>query len=253
MTYSADQKLNKKVKKIISRLICLKKNNRYLGCFVFGSVARGEFTDGSDIDVIIYVKGRSCGQINHPIIDDIKLDISFYNHKKILELIEEQNEKRKRIPMIAESIILFDKNGEIKEWQNKSKLLVPKELKEKEWPFSYYLIYNENIKVRRYLKTKPEIALTVMHTCLTDLIKTHYQINHKWYVGNKRLLDDLSKWDPPLAQAFKSFIMSFNLKEKEKHWDNIVTSLLKPFGNSKKLEENNCNCQICQQDLKNLG
>jgi len=52
--------------------------DRYLGAFIFGSVARGTATAQSDFDVKVLIdRDNSCANINHPMIGGVKLDLTF--------------------------------------------------------------------------------------------------------------------------------------------------------------------------------
>ena len=56
----------------------LQAQPRYLGAFIFGSLARGEATDASDFDVKVITDADStCTNINHPFVGGVKLDITF--------------------------------------------------------------------------------------------------------------------------------------------------------------------------------
>ena len=67
----------------------LARDERYVAALVFGSVARGEASAGSDFDAKIVVDGaRSCGEINHPFVGGVKLDISFSTIEQLRQTTE---------------------------------------------------------------------------------------------------------------------------------------------------------------------
>src|SRR5690349_6049421 len=87
----------------------LERYERYTGALIFGSVARGSHTADSDLDVKVIVSDDNpCNNINHPIINAIKLDITFHSLRQIEEPLDQELEKAERAPMIAGSHIVFD-------------------------------------------------------------------------------------------------------------------------------------------------
>jgi nucleotidyltransferase-like protein len=58
----------------------------YLAAYIFGSFARGEATEHSDLDVHVIVnEDNPCANINHPIIAGVTLDLSFCSLKQLKE------------------------------------------------------------------------------------------------------------------------------------------------------------------------
>ncbi|KKQ36435.1 MAG: hypothetical protein US53_C0052G0013 [Candidatus Woesebacteria bacterium GW2011_GWA1_37_7] len=105
----------------------LKKHDRYLGAFIFGSVVRGEQDKDSDFDVIVAIEeDNDCKEINHPIIKGLKLDVSFRSLKQIEDMDEAVAKKGEGMPMLAESIIVFDKTGVLKKLREKFAKVKPK-------------------------------------------------------------------------------------------------------------------------------
>src|SRR5437660_377084 len=92
----------------------LAAQQRYLGAFIFGSVAHGDATDVSDCDVRVAVdEDNPCRNINHPIIGGVKFDITFSSLAQLRSEMERQITERKRPPWIADALIVFDKTGEL--------------------------------------------------------------------------------------------------------------------------------------------
>src|ERR1039458_2421580 len=84
---------------------------RYLGAIIFGSVAEGTTDAYSDLDVRVAVdEDNSCSNINHPAIDDYKLDITFASLAQMrTQIDEEMEEEWNRSPNLATALIVFDK------------------------------------------------------------------------------------------------------------------------------------------------
>jgi hypothetical protein len=231
----------------------LAHHDRYHGAFVFGSVARGEATGASDFDVkVVVAEDNSCSHINHPIIGGVKLDITFGSFPQLVAMTQHEIEKGERIPMLAESIIVFDKQGDLQRLRQEARASQPKLLNQGDVRHIQFLVYHLNDKVERHLNVDPITALLVMHIGVNDLLHFHYQIRRRWWISNKRLLKDLRPWDPPLAALLDLFVTTCEVQPKFKLWRTIVEHVLAPVGGRQPIEETNCDCSVCQADLSQL-
>ena len=228
----------------------LEQHDRYLAAYIFGSVARGEATEHSDLDVHIIVgEDNPCTNINHPVINGVKLDLSCISLAQLKARTNNEIERRERLPMIAESYIVFDKTDELARLQERARLVKPKDISPEEYQFLQFMFYHGNDKVERNLNADPTTALLVMHVGLNDFLKYHYQLQQKWWVSSKRLLADLQRWDAPLAQLVEHFVATSDIQTKFAYWSAIIDHILAPIGGRQPIAENNCDCEICRQDL----
>lgn len=228
----------------------LEQHGRYLAAYIFGSLARGEATRQSDFDVHVVVdEDNPCSNINHPIIDGVKLDLSFRSLKQLQERTHREMEKRERVPMIAESLIVFDKTHELAQLKAQAGQIKPKGVPPEEQQFLQFMFFHGNDKVERNLEADPVTALLVMHVGLDEFLKYHYQLHQRWWVSSKRLLADLRQWDPPLAQLIEQFVTTAEVQTKFAYWSTIVDHILEPLGGRQPIAENNCDCPVCQRDL----
>src|SRR5438093_2984324 len=93
----------------IRAIEALAETERYRAAFVFGSVARGEGTEASDLDAnVVTAEPVACRSINHPRISGVKLDLSFKSFAQLREQTEEEIRRSERVPMVAEAVVLFD-------------------------------------------------------------------------------------------------------------------------------------------------
>lgn len=237
-------------KPAIDKILNLQKHDRYVGAFIFGSVARGEATDNSDLDIKVIVdEDNSCKEINHPHINGIKLDLTFISQE---QLAQESATDKNRPAMIAESIILFDKKGHLQQLKDAVLKNTAPKFTEKDFQGQQFMVYHANNKVERNLETDPETALFAMHVGINDLLKIHYAIQGKWWVSSKRILKDLDTWDKPLAKSLRLFVREQNVNKKFQIWSDIVEHILKPIGGKQEIEENNCKCDICKKNLADV-
>jgi hypothetical protein len=228
----------------------LAQYDRYLGAYIFGSFARGEATEHSDLDIHVIVnEDNLCANINHPIIAGVKLDLSFGSLNQLQERTSREMEQRERVPMIAESLIVFDKTGEIATLQRQARQVKPRAFPLDQQQFLQFMFFHGNEKVQRNLEADPMTALLVMHVGLNELLKYHYQLQQHWWMSSKRLLADLRQWDPPLAQLLEAFVATSDVHAKFAHWSAIIDHILEPLGGRQPIAENNCACAVCQRDL----
>jgi len=228
----------------------LQAYDRYLGAFIFGSLARQEATEQSDCDVRVIVnEDNPCTNINHPIIGGVKLDLTFLSLAQLRDRTQKQIEECERIPWVAEAFIVFDKTNQLLLLQEQAKQAQPRKTKPEEFQFLQFMFFHANDKAERNLEADPLTALLVMHVGLNDLLHYHYQIRQRWWVSSKRLLADLRSWDLPLAQLLEQFVTTCEVQSKFACWSAIIDHILEPLGGRQPIAENNCECAVCQHDL----
>ncbi|HTK06171.1 MAG TPA: nucleotidyltransferase domain-containing protein [Ktedonobacteraceae bacterium] len=228
----------------------LELHDRYLAAFIFGSFARGEITQHSDLDVHVIVdEDNLCTNINHPVIGGVKLDLTFFSLRQLKERTAREMEQRQRVPMVAESLIVFDKTHELEQIQMQARQVRPVGVPPAEYQNLQFMFFHGNDKVQRNLEADPVTALLVMHVGLNEWLKYHYQLQQRWWVSSKRLLTDLRTWDLPLAQLLEQFVTTSDVRTKFTHWSAIIDHILEPLGGRQPIAENNCDCVVCQRDL----
>ena len=82
-----------------------------------------------------------------------------------------------------------------------------------------------------------------------SFLKYHYQLQQRWWVSSKRLLADLYNWDTPLVQLIENFVATSDVQIKFADWSAIIDHILAPIGGRQPIAENNCDCEVCRQDL----
>lgn len=238
--------------KAVDRIRTLERHDRFLGAFIFGSVARGETTEHSDLDVkVVTDRENTCSNINHPLIARIKLDITFKSLKQLeREMVAEH--AGGRIPMLAESVIVFDKDGALAKLKAECEKMRPPRTAPDGHQFIQFMCYHADDKVRRNLENDPDTALLAMTVGLNDLLNMHIKLHGRWKVSSKRLFSEFDAWDPGLAALLRRFVRTADLKEKFHAWSDIIEHVLRPIGGRQSIKENNCACASCGRDLKAL-
>ena len=231
----------------------LAQHDRYQAALIFGSLARGEATDASDMDVrVVTNEDNPCSNINHPVIGGVKLDLSFSSISQFRESLDREIANPERVPILAESLIVFDKTGELTRLCEEARTVQPHRVTQDELQFLQFMFYHENNKAERNVQSDPVTALLVMHVGLNDLLHFHYRIQGRWWVSSKRLLADLRSWDPPLAQLVERFVTNCDVQAKFQVWSEIIDHILEPLGGRQPIAENNCHCPVCQVDLERV-
>ncbi len=232
----------------------LAQYERYQAALIFGSLARGEATDESDMDVkVVTDEDNACANINHPVIGGVKLDLSFSSISQFRKDLDKEIASRERVPILAESLIVFDKTGELTELCDLAKTVQPRKLTPDEYQFLQFMFYHGNNKAERNVQSDPVTALLVMHVGLNDFLQFHYRIQGRWWVSSKRLLADLRSWDPALARLVERFVMGCDAQAKFQVWSDIIDHIVEPLGGRQPIAENNCDCMVCRVDLARVA
>jgi len=232
----------------------LHKHPRYVGAIIFGSVAEGTSNKNSDLDVkVIIDEDNSCTNINHPVIDGYKLDITFVSIDQLRKQTDSELQKDwGRSPNLATALIVFDKTGELHRLKTHALKAEPPRYTENDHQFAQFMLYHANDKVARGLEVDPLSSLYSMHANIGEVLKIHYKLNKRWWVSSKKIMSDLDGWDKPLAKLLRQFVSISDVKEKYAVWTKIVDYIVRPLGGRQPIEENNCDCEVCVQDLKML-
>lgn len=231
----------------------LAEHERYQGAFIFGSVARGDSTDLSDLDVKVVVDhDNPCANINHPVIAGVKLDITFGSFAQLEAATHAEMERGERIPMVAESLILFDKTGQLAALRRRAQAARPKPYMEADHQLIQFWFFHMNDKAARFLYTDPPAALLAMHMNINEVFDIHYRLQGRWRLSSKRIMQDLRRWDPTLAQLLEAFVTTAEAQAKFAVWTEIVDHVLQPLGGRQPISENNCDCAMCRGDLKHF-
>ncbi len=242
----------KRFEMAIQKVKDLEKYDEYLGSFIFGSVARGDAGDDSDLDVKVVIKGDNpCQNISHPFVNGVKLDITFVSLGQ-LEQLARQEQAGGRIPMIAESIIIFDKDGQLQELKDSFKDAKPLKFSPADYQLQQFFIYHHDEKVKRSLEKDPDSALLSMTLGVGELIKIYYKLNGRWKVSSKRMLKDLDCCDKDFADLLRKFISENDILKKFDIWSGMVNHIVALMGGKLPIEDNLCACPVCKKGISSL-
>lgn len=243
--------LRKRFNEAVESLKRFEEYDDYLGAFVFGSYARGQIDIHSDLDVKIIVKQtNTCSAVNHPYLKGIKLDLSFLSFSELLDETNADIKKGARIPMIAESVIIFDKTGHLNSLKTSVSKVKPKKLTPNDLNWIQFMIYHASDKAKRNLDSDPMSSLLALDSNLQEILKFHYQINRRWWLSNKRLLQDIRRWDPSLYQILENFLTTIDVHRKYCLWESITNHILNQIGGKRLLKDINCSCKSCSKHLQ---
>ena len=229
----------------------LAEHERYRAAFLFGSLARGEANEASDVDAsVVTAEPVACRSINHPRIGGVKLDLSFRSFDQLRAQTDEEIGRNERVPMVAESVVLFDKDGRLTALREEARRVERRPVEAGEHGHLQFLLHHADDKARRGDAAAARLA---MAEGLGDLLGIHYRLHRRWWVSNKRRLADLRGWDPAMAELVADFLTSPEVDAKLRLWDQILARVLEPLGGRKPIEETSCSCPTCRLDLAALG
>lgn len=239
--------------RVIVRLRSLQEREEIMALLLFGSAARGDLGEHSDIDAIFIVRdGLGSRHLLHRYIEGIKVDVSFNTFEQFEELTREQIAAGERVPMICESRVLFDKDGRLERYKASLVGITPRSLSENERKFQVFIVVHLDTKVSRFMEDDDLVqAEVVMHYALSDLMKRHYRLQRKWRVSDKRLLGDLKNWDGLMADLVREFVSEKETRGKFEIWKRMVARVLGEV-NISGVESTNCACDLCVSNLRKL-
>lgn len=230
----------------------LADTQRYVGAFIFGSVARGTATAQSDFDVrVLTDQDNPCTNINHPVIAGVKLDLAFISLAQLKHDTAQEIARATRLPMIAESIIVFDQTGALGTLRDEARQATPPQATPDDDQLLRFLVKHADDKVRRALDNDPAAALFAMHLGLAELLDIDRRLHGRWEVSSKRLLADLRLTDPQVAGLIEDFVGIGALDKKFGAWEALVAHIARPLQGWTRVE-NLCDCAVCQRDLAAL-
>jgi hypothetical protein len=228
----------------------LGEDDAYRAAFLFGSIVRGETTRFSDVDVQVVARDENpCRNINHPVVNGVKLDLTFKSFAQVRAATEQEVARGERVPMLAESAIVFDKDGQLTALRAEVAATRPRPVDPREHQLMQFMLFHADDKVRRHIDADPASALLVMQTTLADVLKMHYRLHQRWWTSNKRLLHDLRAWDAPMADLVERFVTASAPTAKFVAWSAILDHTAASMGGRQPIAENNCACPRCAADL----
>lgn len=237
--------------KVIARIQRLKSKERYVGAFVFGSVARGDVGVDSDLDVIVVVAtDNECLSISQPVIDGIKLDLSFVSMKQLQD--RENHDHSGKIPMLAEAVVLFDTTGELARFKTEMEHKRREPYTEEERPHVQFLINHTESKICYGLMNDVDTAKLCLQKGWRHLIDVHYKIQGRWNVSDKRLVRDLQEWDMGFLDMVRGFLRENDPEKQYDLWKDAATYIFGPWGGRQETKGENCGCERCKKDIEVL-
>lgn len=232
----------------------LAAEDRYVAALMFGSVAEGSASTQSDLDIRVVVNEENpCGNINHPHIAGVKLDITFRSQRQLEQQTEEEVQAGGRAPMIAGGQVLFDKTGSLAELTARANAAQPRAYDPAATQLDQFMLYHANDKVERALSSDPESSLYSMHATIGNVIEIHYRANARHRVSSKKLLAELQGWDADLESLLRRFVAVADVQRKFELWTGIIDHVAASLGGRQAIEENLCECHICVADLASLA
>lgn len=202
------------------------------GALLAGSVVRGEATDTSDLDIIIF-DNKSVSSSRQSIIDfDWSIEV-FVHNLTSYKYFFDSDYKRARPSMqrmVSEGLIIKD-NGVIEEIKDEANKIL------REGPEKWSL---EVIKIKRYFITDAlddfigsnyrAEELMIVNT-LADLVQEFVlRTNGCWIGSSKWVIRELNKFNPDFTNQFVNALDTFyKVGEKNKVIE-LVDKVLEPFG-----------------------
>ncbi|WP_062104366.1 nucleotidyltransferase domain-containing protein [Bacillus niameyensis] len=199
-----------------------------------GSVVRGEATDTSDLDIVIFDQNLRSSYRESFIQFGWYIECFVHNFSSYKEYFESDCKRAKpAMPKMVSEGIILKHDDRLKEIKKEAKDLLEKG--PEEWSA-------ESIKVKRYFLTDAlddfkgcinrEEGILIANTLAEATSEFVLRTNRKWTGSSKWVLRALKNYDEDFAM---SFINAFDTYYKENNKEliiRIVEEVLEPFGGS---------------------
>ncbi len=224
-TNQAYQQHLEKAQQVVQQFKSKARDDRYTGCFVFGSFADGSFTQFSDLDIVLVVKDEDHTQEYQSLqIEDINVDLSVETLEQVKKREEEILTKAERRTWLSDALILFSDDGSnldsLKAYY--SALSKPKSISPEDTSLFKKNIEKMNQKIEQASLLDQDNCQFTMLTCIRELVNIYYRASGRFTVQAKKLFIDLDKWDKQFADSLRGFLYATNLENRIGYWHQLV-------------------------------
>jgi len=226
---------------LTEKLLTLAQYDRYLAAFVF---------ELKDPFIKVIVDAENCINLSHLQVGESIIGISFVSFDQFEDALKQRQKKNQRPSMLDDVMIVFDKTGKLEELQKKYTAGHPREISQEEYQEIRFTLLHADNKIRFALSNEDRLSASLgMHTNINSLLKVHYSLHTNWFKSDKRLMDDMSAWDPVMYELLSEYLTEGDVNNKFAVWSKMIAHTLQPIGGVLTALENNCDCENCSKDL----
>ena len=197
-----------------------------------GSVVRGEETKTSDLDIVIFEKGRKESYRESLVVYDWPIEIFVHGLTSYQFFFEDDCKSgTPSMPrMVSEGIVLKDEGIMESLKREADKLLSegPKPWSEKEMDNKRYFITDTLDDFIGCIKR--EEALFAANILAQQISEFYLRTHGQWTGSSKWTIRALKNYDPEFAEAFVKAFDEFYRKDDKNPVIQFVDSVLKPYG-----------------------
>jgi len=200
-----------------------------VGILLFGSVARGDATPTSDIDLLV-VREHEQFHVQVEPIAGISVKMVVLPGEGLEGSVTPEIQKGLR-PTFADGQILFDPAGVLADLCDKMGRAIrngPPSLPEEE--FDHIRVSLTELLAEVHHSLDLPTARLLAYNLLTTSIKCYYQIQRWWLPPLKRQMDDLEQRDCDLASIGKDILSSESKGQIRDSCDQLVDYVLRDIG-----------------------
>jgi len=202
------------------------------GALMAGSIIRGEGTETSDIDLIIYDDNIAKGYRESYYFDGVPIEV-FVHSKKSFEYFFDFDCKKKMpsLPvMVMESRIVKDTKyfEELKHRASEIYQIGPGKLQKSEIDFMRYFI--TDLKDDLIGSNDEFETILIANELLVKLHEFYLLTNNKWIGRSKWIKRSLSKYDDEFEIKFEKIFLDFYSTREKSILLNLIAEILLPYG-----------------------
>ncbi len=215
------------MKEIVTKFIeKLKTKEDILGVLIFGSYARGDQRDNSDVDVLVITKNSTLRDVET--MDGQAFEMVYASLDDAKSFYEKNPDNAVR--QWDDGKIVFDKNGEMEElraYVAAIKKNGKKDLTEKQ---RAHLKFDaeDRIAALEYIKEKDLPSANFnLHILAQSLLDLYFTLEKKWTPAPKQSLRVLRVSNPEIAKEFDEFYRSNTFEDRMTIIKRITSKLFK--------------------------
>lgn len=202
------------------------------GALMAGSIVRGEGSETSDIDLIIYDDSIGRGYRESFYYDNVPIEV-FVHSKKSFEYFFNYDcvKKMPSLPvMVMESIIIKEATY-FKELKEKAKIIYdkgPGELQESELDFMRYFI--TDLRDDFIGSTDEFETILIANELIIKLHEFFLLSNNKWIGKSKWIKKSLLKYDSDFQLRFEKIFLEFYSSREKSNILKLIDEITQPYG-----------------------
>ena len=207
----------------------LKRKENLIGIILYGSLAKGNFHNFSDVD--LYVVGKEEKErVSSIYVEDVPVQILWRSIEQFEQKMQKINREH---PISKHGRILYDPTGFIKEYfaEINSKVKFPKPLSKNE-KLLLQATLSQDLDIIKGLLEKGRVAeaIILMNDFTVEAINAYYDVQKLWMPGKKHIITDFKQQNLEYGEIAEQVILASFPSKKLSHLERLRDKILDLMG-----------------------